>query len=157
METKKYKCQYCGRVMDSLDPHNCNNGFRKKGLWFKEIIMEDKKEMVNHPDHYNNGSMECIDAMVGAYGEYSTAEFCKINAFKYLWRLGHKDDEAQEIGKIKWYLDKYLELKKSIEKKIEEPVHPVGFVVPEGVALYRKDTLLKKGLTDREAENILNK
>ena len=119
--------------------------------------MEEKKEMVNSPAHYNQGSIECIDAMVSAFGAYSSAEFCKINAFKYLWRLGHKDDEAQEIGKIKWYLDKYLELKKSIEQKIEEPVHPIGFVVPEGVALYRKDTLLKKGLTDREAENILNK
>lgn len=119
--------------------------------------MEEKKEMVNSPSHYNQGNIECIDAMVSAFGEYSTAEFCKINAFKYLWRLGHKDDEAQEIGKIKWYLDKYLELKKSIEQKIEEPVHPIGFVVPEGVALHRKDTLLKKGLTDREAENILNK
>lgn len=143
--------------MDSPSPHNCINGFRKSRLWFKEINMEEKKEMVNSPAHYNQGSIECIDAMVSAFGAYSSAEFCKINAFKYLWRLGHKDDEAQEIGKIKWYLDKYLELKKSIEQKIEEPVHPIGFVVPEGVALYRKDTLLKKGLTDREAENILNK
>ena len=143
--------------MDSPSPHNCINGFRKSRLWFKEINMEEKKEMVNSPAHYNQGSIECIDAMVSAFGAYSSAEFCKINAFKYLWRLGHKDDEAQEIGKIKWYLDKYLELKKSIEQKIEEPVHPVGFAVPEGVALYRKDTLLKKGLTDREAENILNK
>lgn len=114
--------------------------------------MDEKKEMVNSPSHYNQGNIECIDAMISAFGEYSTAEFCKINAFKYLWRLGHKDDETQEIGKIKWYLDKYLELKKSIEQKIE-----IGFVVPEGIALYRKDTLLKKGLTDREAENILNK
>ena len=138
--------------MDSTSPHNCTTGFRKSGLYFKEIIMDEKKEMVNSPAHYNQGNIECIDAMVSAFGAYSAAEFCKINAFKYLWRLGYKDDETQEIGKIKWYLDKYLELKKSIEQKIE-----IGFVVPEGVALYRKDALLKKGLTDREAENILNK
>ena len=68
------------------------------------------KEMINHPSHYNNGTMECIEAMVGAYGKDEVKIFCKINALKYLWRLGHKDDEAQEIGKIKWYLDKYLEL-----------------------------------------------
>ena len=114
--------------------------------------MEDKKEMVNSPSHYNQGDIECIDAMVSAFGEYSTAEFCKINAFKYLWRLGHKDDETQEIGKIKWYLDKYLELKKSIEQKIEESVHPVGLAIPEDVS-----TLLKRGLTNREAEKIINK
>lgn len=117
---------------------------------------KDLIERIN-PDYYNRGEISCIDAMISAYGEYSVTEFCKINAFKYLWRLGGKDDETQEIGKIKWYLDKYLELKKSIERKIEEPVHPVGFTVPEGMALYRKDILLKKGLTDREAENILNR
>ena len=66
--------------------------------------------MVNSPAHYNQGNIECIDAMIGAYGEQAVKDFCKINAFKYLWRLGHKDNEAQEIGKIKWYLDKYIEL-----------------------------------------------
>ena len=119
--------------------------------------MKEKKEMVNHPEHYNHNYMECIDGMLGAFGAEEVRTFCKISAFKYLWRLGYKDDEAQEIGKIKWYLDKYLELKKQIEKEIEEPVPPIGFVVPEGVALYRKDTLLKKGLTNREAESILDK
>lgn len=74
--------------------------------------MEEKKEMVNSPSHYNQGSMECIDGMIGAFGIEDIKTFCKVNAFKYLWRLGHKDDEAQEVGKIKWYLDKYLELKK---------------------------------------------
>lgn len=69
------------------------------------------REMVNHPSHYNQGKVECIDAMVSAYGEDEVKVFCKINAFKYLWRLGDKDAEEQEIGKIKWYLDKYLELK----------------------------------------------
>lgn len=69
-----------------------------------------KREMVNHPQHYAQGNIECIDAMISAYGNDAVRDFCKINAFKYLWRLGHKDEEAQEIGKIKWYLDKYLEL-----------------------------------------------
>lgn len=74
--------------------------------------VEADKEMVNHPSHYNQGSMECIDAIVGAYGAEEAKVFCKINAFKYLWRLGHKDAEKQEIGKIKWYLDKYVNLSK---------------------------------------------
>lgn len=72
-----------------------------------------EKEMVNSPSHYNQGKIECIDAMVENYGKEATMVFCKLNAFKYMWRLGHKDSEVQEIGKIKWYLDKYLELKNS--------------------------------------------
>ena len=70
-----------------------------------------KKEMVNHPQHYSQGAVECIDAMLSAFGNEAVRDFCKVNAFKYLWRLGYKDEEEQEIGKIKWYLDKYLELK----------------------------------------------
>lgn len=68
------------------------------------------KEMVNHPGHYNQGNIECIDAMISAFGKEAVRQFCKLNAFKYLWRLGCKDDERQEVGKIKWYLEKYLEL-----------------------------------------------
>ena len=68
-------------------------------------------EMVSSPKHYNQGSIECIDAMISAFGKDAVKDFCKVNAMKYLWRLGHKDEEAQEIGMIKWYLDKYLELK----------------------------------------------
>lgn len=76
-----------------------------------EPIYGSEKDMIHSPKHYNQGSIEAIDAMVSAFGNESVKDFCKINAFKYLWRLGHKDEEAQEIGKIKWYLDKYLELK----------------------------------------------
>lgn len=124
--------------------------------------MDEKKEMVNHPQHYNAGSMECIDGLVGAFGNEEVAIFCKINAMKYIWRLGHKDDEAQEIGKIKWYLDKYLELKNSIEKRLEkdEPTYIIGGIGANGqgsVALYGKEELLQKGLTNREVENILKR
>ena len=84
-----------------------------------EIMEEAEKHMYDWgidvdrfdiPDIFINGSMECIDAMIGAYGKQAVKDFCKINAFKYLWRLGHKNAEEQEVGKIKWYLDKYIEL-----------------------------------------------
>lgn len=148
--------------MDSLSPHNCTTGFRKNGLYFKAIIMDEKKEMVNHPQHYNAGSMECIDGLVGAFGKEEVAIFCKINAMKYIWRLGHKDDEIQEIGKIKWYLDKYIELTKppiGVRLDTGEPVFKsqVAISAEAPTVLYGKPELLKKGLTDREAENIINK
>lgn len=148
--------------MDSLSPHNCTNGFRKSGLYFKAIIMDEKKEMVNHPSHYNQGDMECIDGLIGAFGRKEVATFCKINAMKYIWRLGHKDEEAQEIGKIKWYLDKYLELTQppiGLRLDTGEPVWASKVAIGEGapITLYGKPDLLKKGLTDREAENIVNR
>ena len=77
--------------------------------------MDKRIEEAIKPKHYNQGSIEAIDAMISAYGVDEVRTFCKINAMKYLWRLGRKDNEAQEVGKMKWYLDKYLELK---EKKV---------------------------------------
>ena len=115
--------------------------------------MEEKKEMVNHPEHYNHSYMECIDGMLGAFGDKEVRTFCKISAFKYLWRLGYKDDEAQEIGKIKWYLDKYLELKMLDGTPIwlgDEAGTPIAKELS-------KSDLKRLGLTDREAESILNK
>lgn len=74
-----------------------------------------KKEMVNHPLHYqglevNGTNVECIDAMEGLKGWYNTAIFCELNAFKYNWRVGEKDMIPQELGKIAWYGDKAKEL-----------------------------------------------
>lgn len=76
---------------------------------------ESKKEMVNHPSHYqglevNGTNVECIDAMEGLKGWYNTAIFCELNAFKYNWRVGEKDMIPQELGKIAWYGDKAKEL-----------------------------------------------
>ena len=113
------------------------------------------------PSYYNDSNISCIDAMVSAFGRKEVASFCKINAMKYIWRLGHKDEEAQEIGKIKWYLDKYLELTQTpigIRLDTGEPVYGgTAITEEEQTLLFGKPELLRKGLTDREAENIINK
>ena len=66
---------------------------------------------INHPEHYT-GPIECIDAMIAAYGKEQVAIFCKICAFKYLWRLEKKGDSSIDAGKAQWYLDKYKEMKR---------------------------------------------
>lgn len=64
---------------------------------------------VIHPSHYNQGNIECIDAMVAAFGKEAVATWCKLNAFKYIWREQHKGG-IQDINKAAWYIDKYKEL-----------------------------------------------
>lgn len=68
-------------------------------------------DIINHPEHYA-GSIECIDAMIAAYGKEQVAIFCKLCAFKYLWRLEKKGDCKVDAGKAQWYLDKYKEMKR---------------------------------------------
>jgi hypothetical protein len=69
-------------------------------------------ETVNHPQHYTECSIECIEAMIIAYGEYSVYEFCKCNAFKYLWRYTNKNG-LNDLDKALWYCQKAQEIYKN--------------------------------------------
>ena len=64
---------------------------------------------VNHPIHYNAGNIECIDAMLSAYGKEVVSNFCLGNIFKYIWRFKSKNG-IEDLNKAKWYLDKIIEL-----------------------------------------------
>lgn len=68
-----------------------------------------QNDVVNHPSHYTQGGIECIDAMEAAYGKDRLASYCIINAFKYLWR-SHEKNGIEDVKKAKWYIDKHLEL-----------------------------------------------
>lgn len=59
---------------------------------------------VNHPKHYEGScSIECIEAMEIAFGKQAVYDFCKLNAFKYLWRYKHKNGE-EDLDKASWYV-----------------------------------------------------
>lgn len=64
---------------------------------------------VNHPSHYTQGGMECIDEMVLIFGKEATAHFCLCNAWKYRARALYKNGE-EDMQKSHWYLNKYKEL-----------------------------------------------
>lgn len=61
-------------------------------------------EMVNHPAHYNRGTIEAIDVI-----EDWNLNFSLGSAVKYICRLGAKDDEIQELDKAIWYLQREKE------------------------------------------------
>lgn len=71
-----------------------------------------QKEMVNHPSHYKNGNIECIEAMIDVFGKDKVAAFCELNAFKYQWRANNKGTDIQDKKKAVWYLNKYIKLNK---------------------------------------------
>lgn len=67
-------------------------------------------DMVNHPDHYTSGSIECIDGMLAAFGREYVMHYCLLNAFKYIWRCEYKGSRIQDIQKAIWYLNKWQDL-----------------------------------------------
>ena len=65
---------------------------------------------IYHPNHYTECSLECIDVMVIAFGVQQTYDFCKMNAFKYLWRYKNKNGN-EDIAKAQNYLGMARNLK----------------------------------------------
>ena len=66
-------------------------------------------DMVNHPPHYNQGSIETIDGIEVALGPGGFVAYCRGNALKYLWRASHKGAEAEDLRKAEWYCRKAAE------------------------------------------------
>lgn len=68
--------------------------------------IKKENDAVNHPYHYEGStSIECIDAMLVAFGSYNVFYFCLQNAFKYLWRHKNKNG-LEDVRKAQWYLDR---------------------------------------------------
>jgi len=62
------------------------------------------KDMINSPSHYASGEVECIDAMVSAFGLQRVQEYAEIAAFKYNWRSNKKGNPSEDKSKAIWYL-----------------------------------------------------
>ena len=69
-----------------------------------------KEDVVNSPNHYTNGSIECIEGIQASMSEEAFAGYLKGNCLKYLWRYEtkHPDDPLQDLQKAQWYLAKLL-------------------------------------------------
>ena len=99
-------CQSCPCKPDERG--NCYSRNDEKHLR-ENFKIAYPNDVVNHPSHYTQGGIECIDAMKSAFGTDELAVYCKIAAFKYIWRCEHKNG-LEDIKKAVWYLEKYLEL-----------------------------------------------
>ena len=65
-------------------------------------------DFVNHPPHYTQGEVECIDAIRAALGADGFHAFCKGQVMKYLWRADHKGNRTEDLRKAQWYTERML-------------------------------------------------
>ena len=72
---------------------------------------------INHPTRYAGGKYECIDVMTDVFGVDAVKNFCKLNAFKYLWREQNKNG-VEDLKKCAWYLDKLIELSQNTDENV---------------------------------------
>lgn len=64
---------------------------------------EIKKEMVDHPSHYNQGKYEAIDVIEDWQLDFHTG-----NTVKYISRYRHKGKPLEDLKKARWYLDRII-------------------------------------------------
>ena len=70
-------------------------------------------DTVNHPKHYTQGKIECIDAIESAVADLSGLDaVCTANVIKYVWRWKHKNG-SQDLRKAQWYLNKLIDLQEA--------------------------------------------
>ena len=117
--TDQYSCIFHKMSDDMLN--KCYN-------WYKELDQascenaqdsccnkEPNVDMVNHPSHYNQGGIECIDALKAATVSKTGIEaVCTANAIKYLWRYEEKNG-IEDVKKARWYIDRLI---RELEEKI---------------------------------------
>lgn len=78
--------------------------------------MNENKEMVNHPSHYQFGNDKTYEVVnvCEAWGLDKDAYI--FNVVKYVARAGKKDTdkELQDLEKVKWYLERRIERIKNV-------------------------------------------
>lgn len=71
-------------------------------------VYKNSPDMVNHPKHYTQGGIECIDALKAAtVGKRGIEAICVANVIKYLWRYEEKNG-VEDVRKAKWYVERLL-------------------------------------------------
>lgn len=66
-------------------------------------MASSKNDMVNSPAHYNQGSVECIDAIRSRLGAEGFRAFCLGMSMRYVWRAGLKFNGPEDLEKAIWY------------------------------------------------------
>ena len=106
-------CGNCAHRFLTSDVEPCKTCFTREGCSEWERMLTDtelaqtaedmKPDNVNHPTHYTECSLECIDVMLAVFGRRAVTDFCILNAFKYMWRYEHKNG-LEDLQKAERYL-----------------------------------------------------
>ena len=75
----------------------------------KEELPVIQEDLVNHPSHYTDGGIECIEAIEAQLTVEEYRGYLRGNCAKYLWRCNLKGKPKQDLEKCQWYLQRLIE------------------------------------------------
>ena len=98
---------YEGYSVEFADDHGDKYSFmfNERNL---ELIKPTEQDNVNHPSHYTQSGIECIEAIKASMSKEEFAGYLKGNTIKYLWRYRLKGKAQEDLQKADWYLKRLL-------------------------------------------------
>lgn len=76
-----------------------------------------KIDMVNYPQHYKTGKIECIDCISAIVNMYDGEQAYYVGqVIKYLYRAPTKQNFMQDLKKAQWYLNCLIKIASKINK-----------------------------------------
>ena len=96
--------------------------FQKEVKLAYQEYQDENISKVEHPKHYTQGKVECIDAIESCTKEMQGLDaICVANIIKYLWRFPFKhNDPKQDLLKAKWYLERLIDAQNKAKDKQED-------------------------------------
>jgi hypothetical protein len=98
-----------GWVRQSFLKGDIMTDYKKMIEEYEQEELNRKNKMVDHPPHYNQSGIECIDAIQAATEE-GFEYYLQGNIIKYLWRYRYKNG-VEDLNKAQWYLTKLINIK----------------------------------------------
>ena len=95
---------------DFFEPvSDCPGGVCPVPWAVKEEAPVVQPDLVNHPPHYTDGAVECIEAIESQLTTEEYRGYLKGNCAKYIWREKHKGG-TESLKKAQFYLDRLIQL-----------------------------------------------
>jgi hypothetical protein len=94
---------------EPIEDNGCKDGVCPVPWATKPYRPELQPDLVNHPPHYTDGGIECIEAIEAQLTTEEYRGYLKGNIAKYIWRERHKGG-TESLKKARFYLDRLIEL-----------------------------------------------
>jgi|TARA_Y100000296_G_scaffold41411_1_gene47719 hypothetical protein len=63
---------------------------------------------INHPPHYNRGSVETIDMIKNSMAAPEFEGYLQGNVIKYISRYKYKGTALEDLQKAEWYINRLI-------------------------------------------------
>ena len=94
-------------VIDCVHAHLEAENATLRAMLEAPVEPEPDDDVVNHPSHYTQGSVEVIDIIEEMLGPDGFRAYCLGNVTKYVLRHEHKGGDT-DLKKAVWYLNRVL-------------------------------------------------